>query len=161
MIMETGLKLSFKQLGLQGLGLFFLLLSLQLHLLLALLQTDLNQEKEIGREPILVPKKLSIFSIKLGGKHEIKAVRRRGGAVGAHGGEGEHGNAGDAAGNNGGGTKSPDGQGGAVIPVYAAGAMNHNRYHHHHGSSSGTINCIGSSFLVLILLISFLFVYSI
>ena len=72
----------------------------------------------------------------------MKAVGRRGGIVGDHGGRGEHGSAGNAAGDNGGGsTKSPDGQGGALIPVYAVGFVNHDR----HGSSSGTINSIGSS----------------
>ncbi|XP_022732106.1 uncharacterized protein LOC111286424 [Durio zibethinus] len=161
MIMETaGFKLSFKQLGL-GLGAFFLLFSLQLHLALAQnsMVADLNQEKYIGtREPI-VPKKLSLL-VKLGGKHEIEAVGRRGGGGGARGAGGEHSNTGAAAGDNGsGGTKSPDGQAGAVIPVYAAGAMNHNRYHHH-GSNSGTTNCTASGCFALILFASFFFVYS-
>ena len=101
---------------------------------------DRNHEKNIGREPI-VPKKLSL-SVKLGGKHEVKAVGRRGGIVGSRGGGGEHGSAGNAAGDNGGrSTKSPDGQGGALIPMHAVGSVNHDR----HGSSSGTINSIGSS----------------
>ncbi|XP_022753758.1 uncharacterized protein LOC111302082 isoform X2 [Durio zibethinus] len=132
--MVTGLiikSISFKQLGL---GVLFLLLSLQLHLLLALPQNSMD-------------------AVQLGGKHEIKAVGRRGG-----GGGDPHGSAGGAAGDNVGGTKSPDGQGGAVIPVYAAGAVNHNRYHHSSGTRS--INCIGSSCLVLTLFTSFFFVYS-
>ncbi|XP_022753757.1 uncharacterized protein LOC111302082 isoform X1 [Durio zibethinus] len=140
--MVTGLiikSISFKQLGL---GVLFLLLSLQLHLLLALPQNSMDA----------VPKKLSL-AVQLGGKHEIKAVGRRGG-----GGGDPHGSAGGAAGDNVGGTKSPDGQGGAVIPVYAAGAVNHNRYHHSSGTRS--INCIGSSCLVLTLFTSFFFVYS-
>ncbi|WRX33932.1 hypothetical protein QQP08_026419 [Theobroma cacao] len=150
--MATG----FKHLGL-GLGLLVLLLSLNLHLhrLPALahnsLVADLNQEKNV-RETI-VPKNLSL-SVKLGDKHEIKAVERRGGAVAAHGGGGDPANgAGDAAGDNGRETKSPDTQS-------RGGAINHNRYHHH-GSSSGTFNCIGSSCLVLTLLTTFFLEFSI
>ncbi|XVE59592.1 hypothetical protein DITRI_Ditri05aG0058100 [Diplodiscus trichospermus] len=130
---SRGLKLGFKEVGLLGLGVFFLLLSLQLHLLLALPPTDLNQEKQIGRE------------------HKIKVVTRHiSGAVGSHGGGG-YGNAGNAATDNGGG----------VIPVYAAGSNKHNRYHRHRGSNSGTINCVSFSCFVLILFVSFLFLFSI
>ncbi|XVE79228.1 hypothetical protein DITRI_Ditri14bG0041000 [Diplodiscus trichospermus] len=134
-----------------GLGVFYLLLSLQLHLLLALPQNsmvaDLNHEKTIGREPI-VPK-----------HDDMKvAVGGRGGAVGGRGGGGQHGSESGAGGDNGGGTKTPNGQGGGVIPVYAAGAMNHNRDHRQHGSSSGTTSCVvGSSCFVLILFTSFFF----
>ncbi|MBA0690754.1 hypothetical protein Golax_007397, partial [Gossypium laxum] len=68
----------------------------------------------------------------------IEVVEKRGGGAvaGAHGG-GEHGNAGNGGGDNGRGS-------GGQIPVYAAGAGNHNRDHLHHGSTSGTVNYIGT-----------------
>ncbi|XP_039048509.1 uncharacterized protein LOC120189264 isoform X4 [Hibiscus syriacus] len=94
-------------------------------------------------------------SIVVSGKHEIKAVQRGGGAVG---GGGEYVDTGDAAGGK---TKSSNKRGGALIPVYAAGANRHRQQtKHHRVSSSDIVNCIGSGYLVLILFTSFFFMYS-
>ncbi|XP_039048508.1 uncharacterized protein LOC120189264 isoform X3 [Hibiscus syriacus] len=114
--------------------LIFLLLYLQPYLVLA------------------VPQNSIVVSV---GKHEIKAVQRGGGAVG---GGGEYVDTGDAAGGK---TKSSNKRGGALIPVYAAGANRHRQQtKHHRVSSSDIVNCIGSGYLVLILFTSFFFMYS-
>ncbi|GMI81669.1 hypothetical protein HRI_001836200 [Hibiscus trionum] len=120
--------------------LFFLLLSLHLHLLPTLPMVAAGKAMEA--------KPFSI-STEPGGKHEIEVVEKHGdgAAAGAHGGGGGDAAAGAASGGGG-----DNGRGsGAQIPVYTAGAMNHNRDHRHHGSNSGTINRVGSSCLALVL----------
>lgn len=98
---------------------------------------DLNHEKQNSKDAMEVKQ----FSIP---DEAIAVVKKRGGgAVAAAHGGGEHGNAGNGGGDNGRGS-------GGQIPVYAAGAGNHNRDHLHHGSTSGTVNYIGTSCLPLI-----------
>ncbi|PPD68785.1 hypothetical protein GOBAR_DD34333 [Gossypium barbadense] len=98
---------------------------------------DLNHEKQNSKDAMEVKQ----FSIS---DEAIAVVKKRGGgAVAAAHGGGEHGNAGNGGGDNGRGS-------GGQIPVYAAGAGNHNRDHLHHGSTSGTVNYIGTSCLPLI-----------
>ncbi|MBA0553090.1 hypothetical protein Golob_012307 [Gossypium lobatum] len=89
-------------------------------------------------------RKLS-FSVNLVGKHETKANERTAANDGEKG--GQHGVTADAGGRK---TKLSNKRGGALIPVYTAGAVNSNRRHrqqtqHHSGSSSDTINRIASS----------------
>ncbi|XP_039048506.1 uncharacterized protein LOC120189264 isoform X1 [Hibiscus syriacus] len=137
--------------------LIFLLLYLQPYLVLAVPQNSIVVSgigSNIGIEPKVSRKYLSL-SVNLVGKHEIKAVQRGGGAVG---GGGEYVDTGDAAGGK---TKSSNKRGGALIPVYAAGANRHRQQtKHHRVSSSDIVNCIGSGYLVLILFTSFFFMYS-
>ncbi|MBA0679076.1 hypothetical protein Goari_010874 [Gossypium aridum] len=95
-------------------------------------------------------RKLS-FSVNLVGKHETKANERTAANDGEKG--GQHGVTADAGGRK---TKLSNKRGGALIPVYTAGAVNSNRRHrqqtqHHSGSSSDTINRIASSRLVLVI----------
>ncbi|XP_039048507.1 uncharacterized protein LOC120189264 isoform X2 [Hibiscus syriacus] len=120
--------------------LIFLLLYLQPYLVLAVPQNSIVVSgigSNIGIEPKVSRKYLSL-SVNLVGKHEIKAVQRGGGA-----------------------TKSSNKRGGALIPVYAAGANRHRQQtKHHRVSSSDIVNCIGSGYLVLILFTSFFFMYS-
>ncbi|KAK8628989.1 hypothetical protein V6N13_077848 [Hibiscus sabdariffa] len=112
---------------------FFPLLSL----VLAVAQNSIivsGHENNIGIEP-KVSRRLSL-SVNLVHNREIKA------------GTGEHG-----------GTSDADKRGGALIPVYAAGANRHRQQtQSHRRSRSATRNCIGSGYLVLILLASFFFV---
>ncbi|KAL1098192.1 hypothetical protein V6Z11_D05G084400 [Gossypium hirsutum] len=137
MMMETG----FNHLRFPA-TVLFLLLFLHPHLLLALplnsmVAHDLNHEKQNSKDAMEVKQ----FSIP---DEAIAVVKKRGGgAVAAAHGGGEHGNAGNGGGDNGRGS-------GGQIPVYAAGAGNHNRDHLHHGSTSGTVNYIGTSCLPLI-----------
>ncbi|KAK9280610.1 hypothetical protein L1049_014305 [Liquidambar formosana] len=100
------------------------------------------------------------------------SVSRRGGAAGGHGGHSGHGGHGGMSGGKGShgsnghgdGTKSPNLQGGAataIIPLYAAGAMNqhHRNYNHHHGTNSGTNNYIGLTYLAFTLLSTLLLLH--
>ncbi|MBA0852301.1 hypothetical protein Goshw_003653 [Gossypium schwendimanii] len=89
-------------------------------------------------------RKLS-FSVNPVGKHETKANERTAANDGEKG--GQHGVTADAGGRK---TKLSNKRGGALIPVYTAGAVNSNRRHrqqtqHHSGSGSDTINRIASS----------------
>ncbi|KAK8479083.1 hypothetical protein V6N11_074277 [Hibiscus sabdariffa] len=133
---------------------FFPLLSL----LLAVPQNSIivsasGHENNIGIEP-KVSRRLPL-SVNLVDNREIKAVQRGGGHGG---GKGEHGGTSDAGAGK---TKLFNKRGGALIPVYAAGANRHRQQtQSHRRSSSATRNCIGSGYLVLILLASFFFVYS-
>lgn len=94
------------------------------------------------------------------GLQRLFAVNRKGGGhggghaggrstgTGAHGGE-DKGN-GDAGATH----------GSTVVPVYAAGAMNHHQYNsHHHGSNEGSPNYAVSSCLVLVALAVILLEY--
>ncbi|KAK8592754.1 hypothetical protein V6N13_063320 [Hibiscus sabdariffa] len=112
-----------------------------------------GHENNIGIEP-KVSRRLPL-SVNLVDNREIKAVQRGGGHGG---GKGEHGGTSDAGAGK---TKLFNKRGGALIPVYAAGANRHRQQtQSHRRSSSATRNCIGSGYLVLILLASFFFVYS-
>ncbi|KAG8484844.1 hypothetical protein CXB51_021759 [Gossypium anomalum] len=160
-MMETSLKL--KPIGFKNLRFLFfsLLISLQIHLLVAVPQDSVvvsGHENNFSREPKM-SRKLS-FSVNLVGKHDTKAIER----TAANGGDkgGQHGVTVDAGGRK---TKLSNKRGGALIPVYTAGAVNSNRRHrqqtqHHSGSSSDTINRIASSRLVLVIFTSFCFVYT-
>nr|KJB21723.1 hypothetical protein B456_004G010400 [Gossypium raimondii] len=164
-MMEASLKS--KQIGFKNLRFFFfsLLISLQIHLLVAVPQDPvvisvdrLGDGNNISREPKM-SRKLS-FSVNLVGKHETKANERTAANDGEKG--GQHGVTADAGGRK---TKLSNKRGGALIPVYTAGAVNSNRRHrqqtqHHSGSSSDTINRIASSRLVLVIFTSFCFVYT-
>ncbi|XP_039052696.1 glycine-rich RNA-binding protein GRP1A-like [Hibiscus syriacus] len=151
-MLEIGFNMSFKHLRFPA-ATFFLLLFLHLHLLLALPPKPvLAGQDQNDKEAKEAAKPVSI-STESGGEHVIRVVKKRGGgaAAGARGGGG-----GDtaASANGGGGDGGDNGRGsGAQIPVYTAGAMNHNRYHHH-GSNGGAINCVGSSCLALIFITS-------
>ncbi|KHG21187.1 Putative sodium-coupled neutral amino acid transporter 10 [Gossypium arboreum] len=160
-MMETSLKL--KPIGFKNLRFLFfsLLISLQIHLLVAVPQDSVvvsGHENNFSREPKM-SRKLS-FSINVVGKHDTTAIER----IAANGGDkgGQHGVTVDAGGRK---TKLSNKRGGALIPVYTAGAVNSNRRHrqqtqHHSGTSSDTINRIASSRLVLVIFTSFCFVYT-
>jgi hypothetical protein len=79
-----------------------------------------------------------------------KIVPRHGSKFGhASGHANGHGGHADGHGENGnnGGSRTPNGQGGATfIPVYVAGAANN--HHHHHGSANCNRNPVGVSILV-------------
>ncbi|XP_031251706.1 glycine-rich cell wall structural protein-like [Pistacia vera] len=144
--------------GFTKLGFFFLLLFFhQLHLLLAYqrsnntqLDTEFKQRQNASEKGN--PQK---FTSKEG---VMVSVNRRGGGGGGHGGgAGGHGAGGH--GNGGGhGEGGNDGQvgGGAVIPLYAAGAGG---YHgrRHHGSNTASPGYCGLSYLVFSVFISIIF----
>ncbi|XP_022754094.1 H/ACA ribonucleoprotein complex subunit 1-like [Durio zibethinus] len=136
--------------GFKKFGMFFLLLSVQLHPLLAVLpQTSLPN-------PLMT-------IVKSGDKQNIIAVNKRGVGGGGHGGGhvggGGRGGRGGARGRgNGGGKKSPYVQGGIVVPLYAAGATNHPRISHSRGSNGGTLNYVSLHYLILALFATFFLV---
>ncbi|KAK0604397.1 hypothetical protein LWI29_015259 [Acer saccharum] len=158
--------------GFQKLGFFFLLLLFQLHLLPAfpislknLLLTDFDQQQNVRNEGMQ-----ERSSIEVGVKHVVSINRRGGGGGGGHGGggggSGGHGGEGGGGGHGGGGEgghgnngdKSPF-TGGAVIPLYAAGAggFHHRNDHQHHGANGATPLCSGLSYLVFIVFLSLVF----
>ncbi|MBA0609844.1 hypothetical protein Godav_010776 [Gossypium davidsonii] len=147
-MMEASLKS--KPIGFKNLRFFFfsLLISLQIHLLVA-----------VPQDSVVVSGNSSVFESNFC-KHETKANERTAANDGEK--EGQHGVTADAGGRK---TKLSNKRGGALIPVYTAGAVNSNRRHrqqtqHHSGSSSDTINRIASSRLVLVIFTSFCFVYT-
>ncbi|XP_021278814.1 WAS/WASL-interacting protein family member 1-like [Herrania umbratica] len=152
--------------GFKNFLVFFLLLSVQFHPLLALSQTSLpdpfmtadsNQEQDVT-EYKSVPKRLTML-VKLGDNQNITVVNKRGGAAGGHGGGhgAGRGSVGGARG-SGGGKKSPYTQGGVVIPLYAAGATNHPRVSNSHGSNGGTLSYVPLDYLILAFFASFFLV---
>ncbi|MFQ6671232.1 hypothetical protein Gotur_035831 [Gossypium turneri] len=147
-MMEASLKS--KPIGFKNLRFFFfsLLISLQIHLLVA-----------VPQDSVVVSGNSSVFKSNFC-KHETKANERTAANDGEKG--GQQGVTADAGGRK---TKLSNKRGGALIPVYTAGAVNSNRRHrqqtqHHSGSSSDTINRIASSRLVLVIFTSFCFVYT-
>nr|XP_009779964.1 PREDICTED: uncharacterized protein LOC104229084 [Nicotiana sylvestris] len=82
---------------------------------------------------------------------EVVTVNKRGGgAAGGHGG-GHSGGSGGRASRGGGSRKSPYTATAGVIPVYAAGAMNHHNINRSHNHNAGTtLNCICFSSLLFI-----------
>ncbi|KAL1084866.1 hypothetical protein V6Z11_D08G011100 [Gossypium hirsutum] len=124
-MMEASLKS--KPICFKNLRFFFfsLLISLQIHLLVAVPQDSVvvsGDENNISSEPKM-SRKLS-FSVNLVGKHETKANERTAANDGEKG--GQHGVTADAGGRK---TKLSNKRGGALIPVYTAGAVNSNRRH--------------------------------
>lgn len=98
---------------------------------------------------------------------EKAAVSRRGGSGGGHGSSGGHGGSGGQGGREAGhsnGDTSPHTQGGgAVIPLYAAGAaggaQNHRNDHNHHGSNDASLGRSGLNYLLCNILVSLVFVH--
>ncbi|KAK3205683.1 hypothetical protein Dsin_019729 [Dipteronia sinensis] len=162
--------------GFSKLGFSFLLLLFQLHLLPAfpislknLLLTDFDLQQNVRYEGMKGMQERS--SIEVGVKHVVSINRRGGGGGGGggHGGGGGGGGGGHGGGGGGGGhggegngghgnngDKSPF-TGGAVIPLYAAGAaggVHHRNDHQHHGANGATPLCCGLSYLVFIVFLS-------
>ncbi|KAJ9188657.1 hypothetical protein P3X46_000032 [Hevea brasiliensis] len=153
--------------GFKKLGLFFLVIILfQVHLHAHPLQnntstatTAFHQEPNATDQKISRAKKMiGKFEVAEGQERLVSVDRRGGGGGGGHGSHsmGSRAHGGEVNGNGDTGYR----HGATVVPLYAAGAMNHHQNNHRNrGSNEGCPNHAGSSYLVLAALAACLLKY--